>query len=83
MHVKLIAPFDYRKDYIKKHYNLSDKEAYNIVTKTDKKRTMFMKFFKGNIPDEEVFDLILNREKLSNEEIIGTIEKLAEIRGLF
>ena len=83
LHVKLIAPFDYRKDYIKKHYNLSDKEAQETLIKTDKKREMFMKFFKGNLPDDKIFDLILNREKLTNEEIISTIEKLAEIRGLF
>ena len=82
LHVRLIASFDYRKDFIKSRYNLSDKEAYNTVIKTDKKRNMFMKFFKGNLSDEKIFDLILNREKLSNDEIIDTIEKLAELRGL-
>ena len=82
IHVRLIASSDYRTNTIKSRFNLSDKEAYNRVIETDKKRDMFMKFFKGDLPDDKIFDLVLNREKLSDAEIIGTIENLAEIRGL-
>ena len=82
LHIKLIAPFEYRKNFIKSRFKISDKEAYNMVFETDKKRDIFMNFFKGNLPDDEVFDLILNRDKLSDTEIVETIGKLAEVRGL-
>lgn len=82
LHVRLIAPFEFRKNSIKLRFNLSEKEAYNMVRETDKKRDVFMNFFKGNLPDDEVFDLILNREKLNNTEIVDTIGKLAEVKGL-
>ena len=82
LHVRIIAPFEYRKNVIKLELNLSDKKAYNMVVETDKKRDLFMKFFKGNIPDEEIFDVVLSRKKLSDSVIIETIEKLAEFRGL-
>ncbi len=82
LHVKLIAPVEYRMNFIKSRFNLSEKKAYNMVLETDKKRDIFMNFFRGNLPDDEIFDLILNREKLNDTEIIDTIGKLAEVRGL-
>lgn len=82
LHVRLIAPFEYWKNSIRSRLKISDKEAYKIVHETDKSRDLFMSFFKGALPDDEVFDLILNRAKLMDNEIVRTIESLAKQRGL-
>ncbi len=82
LHVRIVAPFEYRKEIIKLRFNLSDKKAHKMVVETDKKRDLFMKFFKGDIPDEEVFDVVLSRKKIDDSVIVETIEKLAESCGL-
>jgi len=82
LHVRLVAPLKYRINANKQKYQISEKEACELVLETDKKRIQFMKFFKDDKPDEEIFDLMLNREKLSDDEITETIFKLAEFRNL-
>lgn len=82
LHVRLVAPFNYRLKNVQTRLNLNEKEATQNVLDTDKKRSLFMKFFKGNKPDDQIFDLMLNREKLSDDEIVETIYRLAEFRDL-
>lgn len=82
LHVRLVAPLEYRINANKKKFKLNDKEARELVLETDQKRIQFMKYFKGDKPDEEIFDLMLNREKLSDDEIVETIFQLAEFRKL-
>ncbi len=82
LHVRLVAPLEYRINANKTKYNISYKEARELVSETDQKRIQFMKFFKGDKPDEDIFDLMLNREKLSDDEIVETIFRLAEFRNL-
>ena len=82
LHVRLVAPMEYRVKKVKARLNLKKKEAIQNVLDNDKKRTLFMKFFKGDKPDDQIFDLMLNREKLSDDEIVETIYRLAEFRDL-
>ncbi len=82
LHVRLVAPLEFRINANKNKYNISYEEAKKMVEETDLKRKQFMKFFKGDRPDEEIFDLMLNREKLTDDEIVETIYRLAEYRHL-
>ena len=41
-----------------------------------------MSFYKGNLADDAVFDVIYNRGKMSESEIVDSIMKLAENRML-
>jgi cytidylate kinase len=82
VHVKLIAPLEVRIKRIKERYDLSYEDARLKVINTDDKRKKFMSFFKGDLPDSELFDLVLNNHKLSEREIIEIIIKLMESRGL-
>jgi hypothetical protein len=52
------------------------------VRDTDKVRENFMEFFRGNKPDSELFDLILNRATLTSDEIVEQIFFLAQQKGL-
>lgn len=83
VHVRLIAPHTWRVNVIKKRFNITTNEATNLVNETDKRRETFMEFYRGNKPDSELFDLILNRSKLTNDEIVEQIFTLAKTRELF
>lgn len=82
VHIKLMAPFCWRVNVIKNRFNLSSSEATEKVKEADKQRETFMEFFRGNKPDSEHFDLILNRSTISSEEIVDYIMTLAISRGL-
>lgn len=82
IHVKLMAPFEWRVSQIMQRFSICQSEAESKVKETDKRRETFMKFFRGKKPDSELFDLILNRSTLSNEEIVGIIYFFAQKKGL-
>lgn len=82
IHIRLIAPFDWRVDVIKRRFDISETEAVEKVKETDKRRETFMEFYRGNKPDSELFDLILNRATLSTEEIVDLILRFAKLREL-
>jgi len=82
IHIRLMAPFCWRVEVIKTRFSLSSNEAITLVKETDKRRETFMDFFRGNKPDSELFDLILNRSTLTTEEIVDHIYALAKSRGL-
>ncbi|MDD2548854.1 MAG: cytidylate kinase-like family protein [Bacteroidales bacterium] len=82
IHIKVFAPLDWRISQIKKRFNLTDIEATNLVKETDKRRETFMEFYRGNKPDSELFDMVLNRATLTTEEIVNQIYYFAQERGL-
>ena len=82
VHVRLFAPFTWRVETIRKRFNISDSEAMDKVKDTDKRREAFMEFFRGNKPDSEIFDIILNRSTIDAEGIVDLILELAKDRGL-
>jgi cytidylate kinase len=82
VHIKLMAPFSWRVNAIKNRFNLSISEATEMVKETDKRREAFMEFFRGNKPDSEHFDLILNRASIPSEDIVSHIIALAKERGV-
>jgi cytidylate kinase len=82
IHIKLMAPICWRANVIKKRFSLSSTEAMNLLKETDKRRETFMEFFRGNKPDSELFDIILNRSTMTSEEIVNHIYILAKDREL-
>ena len=82
VHVRLIAPLDWRINQIKMRFNISTSAAAAKVKETDKRRENFMEFYRGNKPDSELFDLILNRSTLSSEEIVEQICLICQRRGM-
>lgn len=82
IHIKLTSPFEKRVARIEKRFSISNKEARKQVEEIDKKRKHFMAFFDGNKPDDELFDIVLNREFLKEPEIVSLIIDLAKMRKL-
>jgi cytidylate kinase len=82
IHIRIMAPQQWRVNQIKMRFNISTSEATSKVKETDKRRETFMEFYRGNKPDSEMFDLILNRSTLSTQEIVEQIYLLALQRNL-
>jgi cytidylate kinase len=82
IHVKLVSPFEKRVERIKTRFNISEKEAAQQIKTVDERRARFMSFYDGNKPDDELFDIVLNREFLKEKEIVSLIIDLAKFRGI-
>jgi cytidylate kinase len=80
LHIKLIAPLEFRIKHIAEHHALTFKEAREKIKEIDKKRVEMMSYFGGDKPDNELYDLILNKAKFNDEEICDIIIKLAETK---
>ena len=82
LHVRLIAPFCWRVNVIKNRFDINSSDAVDKVRETDKRREAFMEFYRGNKPDSELFDIVLNRSTISTEIIVDQIFNLALKKGL-
>lgn len=81
LHIKLIAPIEWRTKQISHRHKICKDEALKLVQENDLKRSTFMSFFKGNIPDSEVFDMILNRMTMNEKEIVHAIINVLQSRS--
>lgn len=82
LHIRIIAPFEYRVKVIIKRFGINEAEAIKKVQEVDKDRQKFMTFFKEQRKDNEIFDIILNRSKMTKDEIVETIVAAAKARKL-
>ena len=82
LHVRIVAPFDWRVQSVMKRYKFSEAQAKKQVLEIDEKRRLFMTYYNAYNRDYELFDIILNRATLSNDEIVSAIIHVAESRSL-
>lgn len=81
LHVKLVAPLEWRTERISKTFGMSLSEAKREAMEVDKRRSQFRNYFEKNAPDVNFFDLFFNCATMSEEEIIEMILIVAETRG--
>jgi cytidylate kinase len=82
LHISLEAPLEWRSLMISERFDLSYTEAKKSVIEMDKKREKFRESFEGRNTDYTWFDITFNRMSLTEDEIIGTIIKMMEIKKL-
>ncbi len=82
LHIKLIAPFEYRAKRIAEKYDIPVKDAREQVVSVDEKRNAFMKFFTGDKPELDHYDVILNKSRYDEDYIVDLIIRLAEDKKL-
>ena len=82
VHIRLIAPLDYRINTIMQNNHLSNEEALNFINKVEKERMAFRKAILKQDPQNELFDITLNRAAFSDDEIIELIECTAMRKNL-
>ena len=83
IHIRLIAPLEYRIKTIMDNNQLSREKAIKFIGEVEEERIAFRESIFGDKVHEEMFDLILNRNSFSNEAMIEMIDFAAEKKGIF
>jgi len=82
LHIRLIAPIDFRVNGVVKRHQVSKTEAKRLTLEMDKKRAQLRDEFAGKHVEDNDYDLIINCERLTTENIVDIITKAAEVRRL-
>jgi cytidylate kinase len=82
LHVRLIAPLDYRIEGISKRHQMSHRAAKKLTIDMDRKRAQLRNDFAGKKILDVDYDLVLNSKTLTTEEMVKIIEKAAELRKI-
>lgn len=82
IHVKLIAPVEWRIQKIKKNYSKSEDDARKYICEVDKERKQLIDSFYDSTSDYSIFDLIINRKTVSDNVILESIISLARNKGI-
>jgi len=81
IHFKLQAPLDWRVKVISKIHKLSSTDARRNIMEIDKSRRKLIDDFKCD-EKECVFDVIINSERMSTNEIVAMILNIMENKHL-
>lgn len=80
LHVKLIAPDEWRAMHLMKKYDLPKDKAIKWMHATDLKRKQFLEYFYGKKSDDTLFDLVYNCAYISKEMIVESIMTMLIMR---
>jgi len=76
LHIRLIAPLEWRIARISEVYNLGRDEAMNTIQHKDDNRRKFLEFFLGHEFRYHDFDAVFNCASLSLEQISAAVRQL-------
>jgi cytidylate kinase len=82
LHLRLVAPFDWRVQTISERYELSYHEALKKTREMDAKRDHLHEFFIGKKMDNSIFDIVLNYKTMTENEILETIVSVIKMRKI-
>jgi cytidylate kinase len=82
LHIKLIAPEDWRIEEIARRLNFSKAYATQYVHKRDVERDLLVTKLFGEKPDSSSYDVEINRSRFNEKELANAIIQLALIKGL-
>lgn len=83
LHVRLIAPLDWRIERIMKLQGLTKEKALDLITSKDANRKRFMEYYLGQKFQLSIFDSVYNCAWFSLEEIADSILFSAVQRKMF
>lgn len=83
LHLRLIAPLEYRIKTIMENDRLNREDAILYIDKLEKERRTFRKALRKDSPDKDTFDICINRASFEDEETIDLIEMAAEKKRIF
>lgn len=72
-HIRLTAPLPWRIQSISNQLSITPKEAAAYIAKTDEKRLKLFRDFSGKELETAFFDLIINNQRVSDEETVEII----------
>ncbi len=74
LHLRLIAPLEYRVNVIMKNRNLNRQEALVFIRKVEQERIAFRKAISEDNPGMDYFDLYINRASFNDDDVVSMIE---------
>lgn len=82
LHIRLVAPFDWRVENLMKKRNMPREQMEKYVLESDRKRVLFLERFCGKKIQDVCFDLTINRASFSQKQTAGFILNAMNIKGL-
>lgn len=82
LHIKLVAPFEFRKQLVMKKYGLEDKDAEKKIKEMDHNREKLIKMFVKETHCEGCYDVYYNIRFLTHEQICNNVVNLMEQKKL-
>lgn len=82
LHIRLVAPLDWRVDNLIKKRNMPREQIERYVLESDKKRMLFLEQFCDKKIQDIYFDLIINRVSFSLEQTVDLILNAMNVKGL-
>lgn len=82
LHIKLVAPEDWRIAEIARRLDFSKAYATEYVKKRDVERELLVTKLFGKKPDSSMYDIEINRSRFTEKELADAIIQLALIKGL-
>jgi cytidylate kinase len=77
LHIRLIAPLEWRTERVAKLFNMELKEAKDYVVRMDAEREKYIsKYLGADIADNYHYDVIFNNSKVSTEKMVEAVVKL-------
>ncbi len=73
LHIRLIAPLDYRVKNIMENNQLTRLKAIEFINRVEKEREAFRKSIRPGFMQEELFDITINLEAFSDDEVLELI----------
>lgn len=83
LHIKLMAPLEWRVQKIMKKMELSEEKAKEFVLDIDERRADFKNFYAGKTLTDSIFDLIFNYKTTTDQEIAAVVLGIMHNRGFF
>ncbi len=83
LHLRLVAPLEYRIKTIMINNHLNREEAFEFINKVEKERAAFRKAIRNVSLENTCFDLCINRASFQDEETIELIELAADKKKIF
>ena len=83
LHLRLVAPCEYRIKTIMDNNHLNREEAIEFIKKVETERKAFRKAIRKESPENDMFDLCINRASFQDEQAIELIEMAADKKNIF
>lgn len=82
LHMRLVAPLEYRIKTIMENNHLNREEAIDFIEKVENERLSFRKSIGKVEYEEDMFDMFLNRASFDDEKTIDMIEMAIEKKNI-
>lgn len=82
LHMRLVAPLEYRIKTIMENNHLNREEAIDFIEKVENERLLFRKSIGKVEYEEDMFDMFLNRASFDDEKTIDMIEMAIEKKNI-